>query len=825
MKKLFTGLCLLVALSCTLHLSAQAKKDLSKMTKSEILQLSYEELVNFDLSELMQLADIVGVSTDELLQLAIVSASRQEESLMDAPLSASAVTGEMIKKAGVTSIPEALRLVPGVIVREQTPGNYDVHLRGFDAVDPNGLINWTTNVLTLVMINNRVVYNEYQGNIAWELLQVSIDDIARIEVVRGPAAALYGPNAVTGVINIITKNPKETSGFHARSYTQGGTPNTIIGGVSVGYNFDNPFSVRFSGQYDRRERHNTDYYLMGSQPVLDANGNYTLDENFNLIKERLGYVPKLEEYYVNIAGRPLVLPEDPAVDDDLSSYSNIKSRFPNEEVSLDKSSFTGQINYNKNDVDINIAGGYGIADAIKIFAPNNMTALSNDDSYNAFGQLFGTVRNVIFNIDYNQGDFETLGSGTALKGDYKIFAADAFYNWQVNENWNVKPGITYRKSTYSGRILGGDAGNSTASGYARSDLHIGKSRIIAALRADKFQYPSVTKLSPQLAYTIKPNERLLLRTSLGRAYRSPFMINLFTDLNMRYKGFPANSSINQLNMIRAELGEKPIETFYNVQYRGTETGYSDMQGNLVKPDYNLLHTDEIEVGMRYKLNNWLAVDAEFFYAIMKDLDVFSRVYLNPDPTVQLTPEQQQAFQNYYLTAESPTIEVTTTTSCNDYEVTPVQYGTTISFMGQPSSIFSYNVFVTLQKTKIKDYYVLNQQGFVDASAGTFDFDHEATPSFYGGFNFDAIPVEKLNLNLNGYFYGDQTLQLSSGTEDIAEKVDGNIILNFITSYEISEKITPFVNARNLLNINKKKRQFGLADQIGATLLLGVDINF
>jgi iron complex outermembrane receptor protein len=231
MKKLFTSLFLLVTLSCTLHLSAQAKKNLSMMTKNEILQLSYEELVNFDLAELMQLADIVGVSTDELLQLAIVSASREEESLMDAPLSASVVTGEIIKKAGVTSIPEALRLVPGVIVREQTPGNYDVHLRGFDAIDPNGLINWTTNVLTLVMINNRVVYNEYQGNIAWELLQVSIDDIERIEVVRGPAAALYGPNAVTGAINIITKTPKGTSGFHVSSYTQGGTPNSITGGV------------------------------------------------------------------------------------------------------------------------------------------------------------------------------------------------------------------------------------------------------------------------------------------------------------------------------------------------------------------------------------------------------------------------------------------------------------------------------------------------------------------------------------------------------------------------------------------------------------------
>ena len=56
---------------------------------------------------------------------------------------------------------------------------YDVHLRGMDAPDPNGLVNWTSNSLTLVMVNNRIVYNEYQGNISWELLQISIDDIVR----------------------------------------------------------------------------------------------------------------------------------------------------------------------------------------------------------------------------------------------------------------------------------------------------------------------------------------------------------------------------------------------------------------------------------------------------------------------------------------------------------------------------------------------------------------------------------------------------------------------------------------------------------------------
>src|SRR5919107_404523 len=149
-----------------------------------------------------------GLSLKDLLNVKIVSASKKSELLFEAPLSASVVTKQDIHRAGATSIMEALRLVPGMIVREQSNGNYDIHLRGMDNVPPNAPFDVTSNTTTLVMIDNRPVYSYLRGGTFWETLPVDINDVEKIEVVRGPAGALYGPNAVNGVINIITREPK-----------------------------------------------------------------------------------------------------------------------------------------------------------------------------------------------------------------------------------------------------------------------------------------------------------------------------------------------------------------------------------------------------------------------------------------------------------------------------------------------------------------------------------------------------------------------------------------------------------------------------------------
>src|SRR6056297_3172454 len=121
--------------------------------------------------------NLYEMDLESLMEIEIVSASKKAEDIFEAPLGASVLSSEQIKESGATSIMEALRLIPGLIVRETTPGNYDIHLRGYDGVDPKGLITLTANTMTLIMVNNRTVYSEFQGQTYWELLQINIDDV------------------------------------------------------------------------------------------------------------------------------------------------------------------------------------------------------------------------------------------------------------------------------------------------------------------------------------------------------------------------------------------------------------------------------------------------------------------------------------------------------------------------------------------------------------------------------------------------------------------------------------------------------------------------
>jgi hypothetical protein len=126
-------------------------------------------------------SSLLQLSIESLMNIPIYSASKAPESTFEAPLSSSVVTKEQIKRTGCTSIMEALRLIPGIIVREQTNGNYDIHLRGLDNIPPNSSLIFFTGSTTLVMIDNYPVYNYLHGGTFWETLPIDINDVEKIE--------------------------------------------------------------------------------------------------------------------------------------------------------------------------------------------------------------------------------------------------------------------------------------------------------------------------------------------------------------------------------------------------------------------------------------------------------------------------------------------------------------------------------------------------------------------------------------------------------------------------------------------------------------------
>ncbi|WP_394830452.1 TonB-dependent receptor plug domain-containing protein [Pendulispora rubella] len=144
---------------------------------------------------------IVGEArTEDVYEETIITASRGKQSPLDAPSSTTVITQQDIRLSGITRIPELLRRVAGMDVMEITGGDSNVSMRGFNSRLANKV---------LVLVNGRSVYNDILGSTFWELLSIDVDQIERIEIIRGPGSALYGANAFAGVINIIPIAPGE----------------------------------------------------------------------------------------------------------------------------------------------------------------------------------------------------------------------------------------------------------------------------------------------------------------------------------------------------------------------------------------------------------------------------------------------------------------------------------------------------------------------------------------------------------------------------------------------------------------------------------------
>ncbi len=141
--------------------------------------------------------DIGQLSLEDLMNLEVTSVSRRSERLSDASAAVHVLTSEDIRRSGATSIPEALRLAPGVQVARIDSSKWSVSVRGFSGRYSNKL---------LVLVDGRSVYAPLFSGVLWDTVNVPVDSIERIEVIRGPGATVWGANAVNGVINIITRS-------------------------------------------------------------------------------------------------------------------------------------------------------------------------------------------------------------------------------------------------------------------------------------------------------------------------------------------------------------------------------------------------------------------------------------------------------------------------------------------------------------------------------------------------------------------------------------------------------------------------------------------
>ncbi|MDD2899239.1 MAG: TonB-dependent receptor plug domain-containing protein, partial [Desulfuromonadaceae bacterium] len=186
-------------------------------------------------------SELVTLSLEDLMTLEVTSATRKAQSLADTAAAVFVITQEDIRRSGVTNIPDALRMVPGVTVARIDSSKWAVTARGFNGRFARKL---------LVLIDGRSVYSPLFSGVFWDVQDTVLADVERIEVIRGPGATIWGANAVNGVINIITKKATDTTGglvvAGAGSYERG------FGVLRYGAELGEWGAVRAYGKYFNR---------------------------------------------------------------------------------------------------------------------------------------------------------------------------------------------------------------------------------------------------------------------------------------------------------------------------------------------------------------------------------------------------------------------------------------------------------------------------------------------------------------------------------------------------------------------------------------------
>jgi iron complex outermembrane receptor protein len=148
-------------------------------------------------------SNLSQVSIEDLMSIEITSASRKEQRAADVAAAVFVITHDDIRRSGMTLLPDVLRLAPGVNVAQINTSKWAVSVRGFNAAFADKL---------LVLIDGRTIYDRISSGVVWDAQDVLLEDIDRIEVIRGPGAALWGANAVNAVINIVTRSAADTQG-------------------------------------------------------------------------------------------------------------------------------------------------------------------------------------------------------------------------------------------------------------------------------------------------------------------------------------------------------------------------------------------------------------------------------------------------------------------------------------------------------------------------------------------------------------------------------------------------------------------------------------
>ena len=490
-----------------------------------------------------------------LTDTVVVSATKSEAALIDAPATLSVVTAELLHSTPAQNYGDLLRAVPGVNVIQLSARDINVTNRQSTSTLSNS---------QLVLLDDRSIYLDFFGLVLWDFLPTNMNDVKQIEVIRGPASAVWGANALTGVVNIITKSPRETVGTNV-SLTAGAFSRNAGSGVGKGMGAVFGANATFAQAPDAKWSYRVSAGYFNSDPL----------------PRPVGTIPVIQD------------PRDPAATVGGGAYPTdargaVGTSFQNSGTSQPK--FDARVDQEIDGGRITYEGGVGGSSGIIHTGVGPFDIQKG--SYIGYGK-----------VNYRKGGLKVQGFGNFTSAEApNLLLVDPTTQQPLQLNfstqtYDIEVGDSLRAGTKQVFTVGGNvrrnnfditiapaAENRTELGaYVQDEVFLDPVRLTIGGRVDKFGNLSDPVFSPRLAAVFKVLPNQSVRVSYNRAFRSPSVINNFlniaivTPVDLRALGVPApfplvvhavGSKIPINNQAQQELTEESV-TAYEVAYTGT----------------------------------------------------------------------------------------------------------------------------------------------------------------------------------------------------------------------------------------------------------------
>jgi outer membrane receptor protein involved in Fe transport len=418
----------------------------------------------------------------------VVSASRSEEALVNAPAAVSLIPTAVIESSPATNIGDLLRAVPGMNVTQVSARDVNITTRGATS---------TLATSQLALVDGRSVYLDFFGMVMWDLVPSNPHEIKQIEVVRGPASAVWGANAMTGVVNVITKSPRELA-------KEGGDSVTIGAGV---------FGRNVTG---RDQDNGSLFYVNGSHAEA--------------VNDRWAYRLSAGYFSQDPLPRPAgTIPN--AFNTPYPSFTNTGTSQPKFDLRVDRDLNDG--------ARLTFSGGVNWTEGL-IYTGIGPFDVDNSSRLGYFsGRYTKGGRHVAFFTNLLNGDAAnllTVGANRqpiGLAFDTKTFDIEAGDVRAIGSHHALTYGGNYRHNSFDITLAPNAEDRNEGGAFIQDEIFLSKYfRWVVGGRIDKFSSIENAVFSPRTTFMIKPAPDQTFRVSFNRAFRAPSLINNHLDVTI-----------------------------------------------------------------------------------------------------------------------------------------------------------------------------------------------------------------------------------------------------------------------------------------------------